>query len=204
MFKKIYLLLVITLLTSFTLKAEEENASAFRYYVKQNDYTFSTVFEMISKNSLIGSATKSMWHVTNVYDLYSPSGEYEGQGSCRFFCLGLLYTWGTEIEIYDANGYSIGVIDGQAASSEPAKFSIYDAEGNRLGIAYLDQNCSSFSIVHPDNSARHLARLSRNFLQDNIDCWEVVLYEQNAIPLKILKVFSVFACDTQEKFKKDK
>lgn len=203
MLKKITLFLIASLSLCLPLKGEE-NGAASRFYIKRNDYTFSTVFEMISKDGLLGTAAKSVFRITTHYDLYDVGGNYEGQGACRFFCLGLFYTWGTEIDIYDAEGFTIGVIDGQAATSESGKFSIYDAEGNRLGIAYLDQNCSSFSIVHPDNSSRHLARLSRNFLENNVDCWDVIIYEPNAIPLKVIKVFAAFACDTQGKFKKDK
>lgn len=185
-----------------TLKRDPvKNVDEFR--VTRNDYTFSTVFEMAINDRLIGSVYKSSFHLMTQYDLYDAKGQYQGYGSCRFFSLGLFYTWATEIDVYDAYGYYVGMIDGQIASLEPAKFSLYDSAGNRTGIAYLDKNCSAFSIMHPNNEARLLARYSRNFLQDTVDCWEVDIYEPEAISLKILQVFAAFACDTQGQFKSD-
>jgi hypothetical protein len=177
------------------------NVDEFR--VTRNDYTFSTVFEMAINDRLVGTAYKSSFHLMTQYDLYDSKGQYQGYGSCRFFSLGLFYTWATEIDVYDPYGYYVGMIDGQIASLEPAKFSIYDATGNRTGIAYLDKNCVAFSIVDPNNEARLLARFNRNFLQDTVDYWEVDIYEPEAISLKIIQVFAAFACDTQGKFKPD-
>lgn len=176
---------------------------ATQYSVQRSDYTFSTVFEMASDNQLVGSIYKSVFHITTHYDIYDNYGVFKGQGICRFFCLGLLYSWGTEIDVYDAEGRYIGMIDGQMASTEPAKFSIYDGLGNRTGIAYLEQNCAAFTIVDPNNSSHILARFSRNFLLDTIDCWDVSIYDPSRISDKILQIFAAFACDTQGQFKPD-
>lgn len=174
-----------------------------QYKVTRNDYTFSTVFEIATNKGLIGSVVKGALHVRTHYDLYNRSGQYTGQGICRMFCLGMIYEWGTEIDIYDADGSLVGVIDGQVVSTEPAKFSIYDKDYNRVAIAYLDLNCSAFSISDPNNSAHLLARLSRNFIQGTIDHWDVLVYEPEAMDPRIIQIFSAFACDTQDKFKFD-
>lgn len=174
------------------------------YSVTCNKYDWTTIFSMAHGSQLLGTAEKSWFQIKRTYDLFDASGAYEGYGSCRVLCLGVFYVWGTEIDIYDAQGNTVGLIDGQLASSEQAKFSIYNAQGNRVGIAYLDQHCSAFSIVDPNNPARILARLSRNFVEDTVDYWNVMVYDPQAIAPSIIKVFAVFACDTQGDFKADK
>lgn len=132
----------------------------------RNDYTFSSLFEISSGNELIATVMKSKLNINALYDKY---GNYEALGSCRLFCLGTFYTWGTEIDIYDEDGNRIGVIDGQVASTEPAKFSFYDSENNLIAIAYLDKNRAVFSILDPINEIKPFARLSRNFVRDTVD-----------------------------------
>jgi hypothetical protein len=173
------------------------------YRVTRSDYTFSTVFDMATEKNLLGSVVKSVFHIATHYDAYDRFGIYEGQGICRLLCLGLFYTWGTEIDLYDADGEKVGMIDGQVMSSETAKFSFYDAYGQRVAIGYLDQNCMGFSLVDPDNSSFVLARLSRNFILDTVDNWDVVIYHPELIPPRLVKIFAAFACDTQNKFKPD-
>ena len=180
--------------------ADEET---LHYHVTRSDYTFSSVFDIASEKSNFGSIIKSVFHISTHYDSYDRFGLYDGQGICRIVTLGLIYTWGTEIDIYDANGDRIGLIDGQVISAEPAKFSFYDAEGNRIFIAYLDKNCMSFTLVDPNNSAFILAHLTRNFIPNIIDNWDVSLYRPELLPKLFLKVFAAFACDTQHKFKPD-
>lgn len=200
--KGIYLGIGIFLLIINIVHATHDE-EILHYRVTRNDYTFSTVFEMASDKHSLGSVVKNVFHITTHYDAYDRYGLYEGQGICRLFCLGLFYTWGTEIDIYSSNGEKMGLIDGQMMSSEPAKFSFYDALGQRVAIAYLDQNCMGFSIVDPNNSTFILARLNRNYILDTIDNWDVAIYCPERIPLKWIKIFAAFVCDTQNEFKPD-
>lgn len=183
----------------------EANQDVINYQVSLSDYTFSTVFDMKThhKHQSMGSIVKSVFQVRTHYDAYDYQGRYEGQGICRLACLGLFYSWGAEIDVYDAQGNKIGFIDGQVMSSEPAKFSFYDENDNRIAIAYLDQNCAGFSLVDPQNSAFILARLERNFIKDTIDNWNVNLYYPEFVSHHLVKIFAAFVCDTQDKFKPD-
>lgn len=174
------------------------------YTVMQSDYRFSTVFDMYSNEQLMGSVEKSIFHVREHYTLYDGDGKYVAQGIKSPFNLGLFYKWATEIDIYDENGNHIGKIDGQVVSSEEAKFSIYDYKGDKVGIAYLDKNCGAFTIFDPNNSSRMFARLSRNFVLDTIDHWDVAVFKNCTISPYIIQIFAAFACDTQEYFKSDK
>lgn len=205
MLKKLLMLSLLFLCCNQTVWAQTEKGTAItrKYDIVRNDYSFSTVFELSEEECLVTSVVKSVFNVRTHYALHDPCGVYKGQGICRFFCLGLFYTWGTEIDVYDEEGNKVGLIDGQAASSESAKFSLYNEEGEKVGIAYLDKNCSAFSIVHPQNSSHLIARLGRKFVEDTVDYWTVAIYDSQAIPERVLQVFAAFACDTQDKFKKD-
>ena len=173
------------------------------YRVTRSDYTFSTVFDLASEKHPVGSVVKSVFHTAKHYDSYDRYGLFEGQGICGLGPLGLFYSWAAEIVLYNAYGEIIGRISGQLISSEPAKFGFYDALDNQICIAYLDQNCMGFVLVDPDNSAFVLARLTRNFILDTIDNWDVSIYYPERIPSKFVKIFSAFVCDTQNNFKQD-
>lgn len=174
------------------------------FRIHRSDYTFSTVFDMSYEQQPLGSIVKNAFHVATHYDLYNRFGLYEGQGVCRILCLGLLYSWGTEIDIYDVDPTKkVGMIDGQYATTEPAKFSFYDGNGERIAIAYLDKNCAGFTLLDPENSSLILGRLTRNFIVDTIDTWDIEIYFPERLPMPMMKIFAAFACDTQDKFKPD-
>ncbi|WP_068467541.1 hypothetical protein [Candidatus Protochlamydia phocaeensis] len=186
-----------------TVEANEPPPSPIHYRVSRIDYTFSSVFDMVKDKQPMGNVVKSVFHIATHYDAYDRFGLYEGQGVCRILCLGLFYAWGTEIDIYDAHDRKIGFIDGQVATAEPAKFSFYNAAGERVAIAYLDQNCMGFSVVDPNNTSFVLARLTRNFIPGFPDTWDVVLYYPDLLPPCFVKIFAAFACDSQNRFRAD-
>jgi hypothetical protein len=196
------MLVLLLLIFNNHVEAKEQN-DVMKYRITRSDYYFSTVFDMANDWEPLGSVLKGIFHVTTHYHAYDRRGIYEGQGICRLFCMGLFYTWATEIDVYDAEGYKAGLIDGQVMSSEPAKFSFYDENGQRVAIAYLDQNCMGFSLVDPGNSSFVLARLTRNFIPDTIDNWDVAIYYPEKISPRLVKIFAAFVCDTQNKFKPD-
>lgn len=196
-------LLCFLFLTGFCGIDAGEKENVIHYRVTRSDYTFSTVFDMALGKTYLGCVVKTPFHLTTHYDAYDRLGVYEGQGICRLFCLGVFYIWGTEIDVYNINGEKVGFIDGQLVSSEPAKFSFYTASGQRAAIAYLDQNSAGFSLIDPNNPARIFARLTRNFIIDAIDNWEVMIYDSERIDPRLVKIFAAFVCDTQNKFKAD-
>ncbi len=194
---------ILLLLLSIQQAQATQTKDFLNYRVTRSDYTFSTVFDMTTEKQSMGSVVKSIFHISTHYDAYDRYGLYECQGVSRLCCLGLLFSWGAEIDIYDIAGNKVGMIDGQVMTAEPAKFSLYNEKEERVAVAYLDQNCLGFSIVDPENSAFVLARLTRNFIQDTLDNWDVTIYDPNRISPQIVKIFAAFACDTQNNFKKD-
>ncbi len=170
------------------------------YRIDKSDYTFSTVFDITHDKQPMGSVVKSIFHVATQYDLYNRFGLFEGHGACHIFCLGFLYAWGAKIDVFNIDGDKVGLIDGQFFTKEPAKFNFYNEEDTCIAMAFLSSNCMEFCVVDPDNSALVLARLSRNFVEDAVDNWDMVVYHPERIPLSMLKIFSAFACDTQDQF----
>jgi len=202
MFKQVIYFVIFLCLTMQTFLMGSGTESV-HYQVTKQRYTFSTSFEMANARHSMGSVIKSIFHLTTNYDAYDQYGLYEGQGVCRFFCLGLFYKWATEIDVYNDQGSYVGFIDGQVATSEPAKFSFYNAERERVAIAYLDQDCLGFKLINPNQSNEILAHLRRNFIPDVPDYWDVNIYNTENLSLALVKIFAAFACDTQDSFRKD-
>jgi hypothetical protein len=193
--------MILAVLLSFSAYAEEP----YSYAISEQAYSFSTYFEMQRKDGYDGTIIKKKYiNLRTHYHLYDADGNYEATGICRFFSLGLFFVWGKEIDVYDSDGNWIGMIDGQMMTEASAKFSIYDASSNLMGIAYLDKGSSSFAVFDPDNDKKIVAKLRRNFILDTVDNWDVAYYEPSRFDLRVMKIFSAFALDYQEYFKEDR
>lgn len=183
------------------MQANEAEIHTFR--IHQKDYRFSTVFEMDGVGTSHGAVVKSSIRVRSNYDVYDERGQWQATGIARVLCLGFFRPWGAEIDVYNPKGEIIGLIDGQVGTLAAAKYSIYNALGECVGIAFLDLTKAGFTILDPENKTRVIARLTRNFVQEQIDSWDVVVYDVHAIDPALVKVFAAFAVDKQNYFKKD-
>ena len=192
---------LIFLLSFATVSIHADNSQF--YNVKEKSYFTGTVFELASKNKLVGTVVKSRFRVRTNYDLYDAKGNYEATAVCRVLTLGLFYEWATEMDVYDSKGNRIGVIDGQAVTMASAKFSFYDAKGQHVGIGYLDINNTGFIIVDPKNDYHVLAQYTRRFVENTIDSWDVAIFDQDQISPAMLHIFGAFAVDTQSAFQED-
>ncbi len=199
LFSKLAVLFIALASTSF--------ADTLSFSVHQKDYKLSTVFELDADGKPYGSVIKSSLRflkpLRDSYDVYDENGTWYATGIGRIFCTGLFKPWGAEFDVYDTRGNRIGVIDGQVVTTESAKYSIYNANGDRVAIAYLDLSNAGIAIVHPEKTTKIYARLTRKFVQSQIDHWEVNIYDTEIIDPRIIKVFSAFAVDYQEYFKAD-
>ncbi len=174
----------------------------FSYTISESQYLLSTYFEMQGKEGYCGRIVKDHFNIRTVYDLYDPRNRFEAQGVCQVLSLGALYPWAKDIDVYDRYGNKIGFIDGQLLTTAAAKYGIYNARDVLVANAYLDAQSSGFTIMTPDE--RTIARFKRNYIQDDLDFWNIDIYDTNAIDLRLLKVFSGFAIDFQEFFKEDR
>ena len=203
--KKAFLLLLFMTLATTCLKGDSA-----KFCIYERAYTFSNYFEFSDEGDPQGLVIKKRFaylHLTNTYDVYDAQGEFEAQGSSRLFCLGALFSWATEIDVYDKNGKKIGLIDGQVATLASAKFSMYavDEKGKsqRVGTAFMDHENRSFTICDPKNNKRIIATLRRIFLPHVRDHWECRIHDTKAVDTRIIKVFAAFSVDHQEYFRPD-
>ena len=176
-------------------------ASPLSYTITKNVYLFSTYLELDGNDSYEGRVIKNHLSIRTIYDLYGRNGEYEAQGVCQILSLGALFPWAKDIDVYDANGNRIGFIDGQLLTTTAAKYSFYNQSNEIVANAYLDWNCSAFTIMTPNEKI--VARLKRSFVLEDIDSWKVVAYDSELLDLRIIKVFSSFVIDSQGYFKED-
>lgn len=205
MFKKFSFFLSCWLLIGNVAPISAQNENSLQFTVTKHEYALSTEFEMTSESEFIGNVVKSIFHVFTHYDVYDHLGVFEGQGIHELSFSGLFGAWGTDIEVTDATGNYLGYIDGEIATLQAAKFVFYDAADNCVGVAYLDENCSAFTIYDgKSKKKRVLARLTRNFVKNTVDYWDVTIYDTQALSPMLVRVFAAFACDSQAKFKKDR
>ncbi len=200
MFKQ--LISSISALLWLLLAGDLHAATHDHFKIARKDYGYSTEFEIDAHHNH-ATIKKSLFTVRTCYSLYDSSGEYQGYGACRLLCLGVFYNWATEIDIYDAKGRWIGLIDGQMGTTAAAKFSIYDASSKRVGIAYLDKEKTGFTIVDPENGELRIASYMRQFIPDAPDHWVVEIYRPDAIDSLIMRIFAAFAVDRQASFRAD-
>lgn len=177
-------------------------ALSHSYTITENPYLLSTYFEMQGNDRYIGRVVKETLSIRTVYDLYDPQGNREAQGICHLLSLGTVYPWAKQITVYDAVGKQVGFIEGKLLTTTTARFDFYNDQNRLVGHGYLDRNASAFTIM--TESERTIARLKRNFIQDDVDSWKVDQYDDQELDPRILKVFSAFAIDSQEFFKEDR
>lgn len=184
-----------------------EHHNEYKFSIHQKDYRFSTVFEMDAHGKPHGSVVKSSLRwlkpIRDSYDVYDKDGEWCASGIGKIFSLGFFRPSQAKFDVYSKEGSWIGAIYGDLITTESAKYSIYNAKGDRVAIAYLDLTNAGIAVVHPEKTSQIFARLTRNFVRDQIDHWDVVVYDVEAIDPSIIKVLAAFAVDYQEYFKVD-
>ncbi len=174
----------------------------YSFTIKKKDYLFQTSYEIDSKDIPAYEIIKNKISISTCYELQSEKG-YEGYARTRIVSLGAVYAWARDLDLFDDKGVHLGMIDGEMLTTAEAKFSFYDHENNKLAIAYLDEDKTGFTLVHPDKPARVIARLYRNFVAGAPDAWEVRVYHGRDLDPRFIKAFSAFAVDSQGLFKKD-
>jgi hypothetical protein len=208
--KVLFLGLCFSAFCASSYAEDHHHEKSYKFSIHQKDYRFCTDFEMDTHGKPFGLARKSVMRwlkpVRNTYDIYNADGDYQGVGIGHIACLGFFkrWSWGAEFTVWDKTGAKVGVIDGQFWSTEPARFKISNAKGDCIAYAYLDRSDAGFTIVHPQKDTHIYGRFTRNFVQDQIDSWDAVVYDPDAVDELIVKVFAAFAVDTQEYFKADK
>ncbi|CAM2903599.1 Uncharacterised protein [Legionella steigerwaltii] len=174
----------------------------YDFVVTKDVYKFSEVYQIKSpqKETYPGSIKKSAFRIRTNYDLSNKDG-WQATGITRIISLGSLYVWAKEIDIYDTRGVQIGFIDGNLATLESAKFTIYDydeaGKATEIGFAYANPSFDRFVILASTNNPHPIAELNRNFSDKT---WNVSVHYPEKIDDRIVRIFAGFVIDYEDKF----
>ena len=179
----------------------------YEFLIKKNISQFSETY-IISpsaqgmtslQRTYSGAVKKSAFRVRTNYDLSNQKG-WQATGITRLLSLGVMYSWATDIDIYDTRNVKIGFIDGSIATLEAARYDIYsyDEQGNanQVGVALSNADFTRFSITSPGNYLP-IAELVRD--QKN-NAWTVTVTEPGIIDDRIIRIFAGFVTNYQDKF----
>ncbi|MGE3954938.1 MAG: hypothetical protein AB7F31_07135 [Parachlamydiales bacterium] len=189
----------LSLMALVSVKAQ----GGYTFEAYETKYTLGTEYQFTSNEGMGGMAKKRALSPWTSYYLYDNEGRYQGYGYIQLSLWGLFGAWGAELPVYDECGKSIGFIDGQAVTTAAARYTIYNGDGEKIGIAFLDSKKSGFTIVDGKTEQKTIAYLSRQFIPDAPDYWVVHVNDRAAIDERIIKVFAAFAVDKQTQFRKD-
>ena len=174
----------------------------YNFVISKDVYFTSKIFQINSpqKETYPGSVKKSAFRIRANYDLSNQAG-WQATGITRIVSLGALYPWAQDIDIYDTRGVQIGMIDGELATLESAKFTLYeyDESGNhtKVGVAYADSSFNRFSILASSGNPHAIAELNRNFSNNT---WDVSVHYPEKLDDRIIRIFASFVIDYQDKF----
>lgn len=197
------MMLILTCMSSFQANGAVHETEPYSFDIKKDAYMLHTNFQISSDTTYNGSVKKSKLRVRVNYDLSDEHG-WQATGIKRVASLGIMYPWAGEIDLYDTRGVKFGMIDGQVATTEAAKFSLYayDEEGDyeRIGIAYLNSDMQSITILYSDAGPHPIARLERKPGFNQEDYWNVEVYHPEQIDDRLVRIFAAFALDHQDAF----
>lgn len=184
----------------------EDHPYEFKIRIDANEIT--TYFQIDTHNTYLGSVKKGSDEGRTRYDL-SDENHWQGTAIRRAITiLGNIFTWAAEFDLYDTHGNKFGMIDGQAGTTEHAKFSLYDydSEGNYtlIGIVYQEPEYNSFIIQFPDHEDQLIAKLEHYTVSINgpVDFWKVKVFHPEQIDDRMIRLFAAFVVDNQQNFRK--
>jgi hypothetical protein len=133
------------------------------------------------------------------YDLYDTNNTLQMRGITRAFSLGAFFAWGMEIDLYEGDA-TVGLIQGQCCTKARARFNFYDAKGEAVAIAYLDNGATNFFIFSAQHEGLPLVELRGKVYGDG-SIWEMQFSNLPPnIDLRALLVFAGFVADYDTSF----
>jgi hypothetical protein len=193
-----FLFAFLLILTSAYSAIHAENSW---YVTKDNSpFSYTAVFEIKKGETSAGKVVRTgLFTPSYYYDLYDANDSLLVRGITRVFSLGMLFAWGTDIDLYDGNQL-VGMIQGKIWTRSRAKFSFYDAYGQLTASAYLNDESCNFLIVSEQNPGEVLAELDGKSFGD-ASIWKMKPINN---PLSIdegaLQIFAGFVADFQKNF----
>ncbi|MDF1684238.1 MAG: hypothetical protein P1U36_06230 [Legionellaceae bacterium] len=179
----------------------EENP--YHFDIKKDIHPTAEVYRINSKlrETYAGSIKKSAFRIRTNYDLSNEHG-WQATGITRIVSIGSLFSWAKDIDIYDTRRTQIGMIDGELATLEAAKFSIYEysekGEATRVAIAYANADFKRFIVLAEDTNINPVPIAELNRTEPNN--WHVSVNYPDKIDDRIIRIFAGFVVDYQDKF----
>jgi hypothetical protein len=189
-------------LFSHTIFASVHEDHPYDFLISKDSYRIDEIYQIKSplRNTYPGSVKKSAFRIRRHYDLSNKDG-WQATGITRILSLGTIFTWATDIDVYDTRGVLIGLINGKRASLEAAKFNIYEydeaGKSTKVGIAYASRDFNRFVILSDKYNPHPIAEFDRNYSQST---WSVTVHYPEKIDDRIIRIFAGFLVDYQNKF----
>lgn len=193
---------VTSLIATATFAAIHED-HPYTFTMTKHVYKLSEVYQIKSTNqdTYPGSVKKSAFRVRTNYDLSDKNG-WQATGITRILSFGAIYPWAKDIDIYDTRGVRIGLIDGNFATLELAKFNLYEYDDNgiptEVGMAYASHDFNHFVIVQSISDPHPIAEFNRNM--ENRTTWTVTVHYPEKIDDRMIRILAGFIMDYQDKF----
>ena len=204
MFRYAALLLGLLLFPTLSM-AEIHEDHPYSFEVTKHKHKFSEMYRIKSekRETYLGAVKKSAFRLLTNYDLSNADG-WQATGITRILSVGAIYPWATDIDIYDTRGKQIAMIDGELATFESAKFSLYKysetGKSSKIGTAYANADFSHFFII--DNGSNvQIAELFRDFSGNQ---WRVAVYMPEKIDDRLVRIFAGFVIHFEDTFKAKK
>lgn len=205
--RKLFLssLFILFSLPSFVTHADSYGVhedQPYNFVISKDVYKLSEIYQINSqlKETYPGSVKKSAFRIRTNYDLSNKDG-WQATGITRVISLGSVYPWATDIDIYDTRGVQIGMIDGELATLESAKFTLYDydeaGKATAVGIAYANPSFNRFTLLTSSTNPHPIAEMNRNFADNT---WTVSVHYPEKIDDRMIRIFAGFVVDYQDKF----
>jgi hypothetical protein len=191
----------LTMITTSAFASIHED-HPYDFVISKDVYKFSEIYQIKSplKETYPGSVKKSAFRIRTNYDLSNVNG-WQATGITRILSLGTIYPWAADIDIYDTRGVQIGLIDGNLATLESAKYNIYEyneaGTATEIGIAYGNPDFTRFVILTASDNPHPIAEFNRNYAENT---WTVSVHYPEKIDDRVVRIFAGFVVDFQDKF----
>ncbi len=192
--------LSLFLFASLCASEDPDGSNSAKYSVVKKSYWFSTEFEFDApEGKIVRTGNLTPWYY---YDYVDGKGNHLSRGITRFFSLGTLFAWAMNIDVYDDNGNTIGLIEGHFWTKARAKFAIYE-KSKVVAHAFLNTDDNKFVMTSAWDEKLVIAKLKRADYGD-VNFWEVKLTDNTLVDERVLKTFIAFISDYQNSFQPQK
>ncbi len=196
--KKFFLVPFLLLLA--TVYADDKQDNGWTIVKNSALFSYTAEFGITKADRCTGKVVRTgLFTPRYYYDLVDANNQLQVRGITRAFSLGMLFAWGMEIDLYDADHY-IGMIQGKIFTSSRAKFVFYNGAGDAVANAYLNDETCNFLIVSAQNEGAVIAELKGKAYGDSA-IWEMkpMKYPLN-MDERALQIFAGFVSDYQKDF----